>query len=174
MLIELARVEDARAIAEVHVASWQAAYRGLLPEGYLASLSIAEREARWRRDIESGQAWVLVVRAREGQVLGLAAYGASRDDDAPAQRGELQAIYLHPAHWGQGMGRALCRAALQDLAKKEFTSAGLWVIEGNDRAIRFYERVGFVCEPDSRKAFELGGVSLHELRYRCALPAPHL
>jgi len=34
-----ARVEEARAIAEVHVASWQAAYRGLLPAEVLAGLA---------------------------------------------------------------------------------------------------------------------------------------
>src|SRR6185503_6902264 len=35
-----ARAADARAIAEIHVAAWRAAYRGMMPDAYLASLSV--------------------------------------------------------------------------------------------------------------------------------------
>ena len=49
MQIATATSEDCRAIAEVHVESWQRAYKGILPEQYLASLSVAEREARAQR-----------------------------------------------------------------------------------------------------------------------------
>src|SRR5437870_7004792 len=38
---------DARAIAEIHVAAWRAAYRGLIPDDYLASLSVEKRTAFW-------------------------------------------------------------------------------------------------------------------------------
>ena len=37
---------DAQAIAEVHVASWQGAYRGLLPDALLDGQSV-ERRAQW-------------------------------------------------------------------------------------------------------------------------------
>ena len=52
MEVLAATSEDCRAVAEVHVESWQHAYRGILPEQYLASLSVAEREAMWRRMVE--------------------------------------------------------------------------------------------------------------------------
>jgi hypothetical protein len=39
---------DCRAIAEVHVESWQHAYKDILPDTYLASLSVTEREEMWR------------------------------------------------------------------------------------------------------------------------------
>lgn len=39
---------DARTIAQVHVNSWRAAYRGIFTDEYLAALSIDEREQMWR------------------------------------------------------------------------------------------------------------------------------
>ena len=42
-----------------------------------------------------------------------------------------------PAWWGTGVGYVLFEEAVGDRA------AYLWVLAGNDRAIRFYERQGF-------------------------------
>lgn len=49
--IRQAAVEDAQTIAEVHVHSWQWAYRGLLPDHYLEGLSISERADAHRQRI---------------------------------------------------------------------------------------------------------------------------
>lgn len=164
--IEPAQAADARGIAQVHVASWREAYRELLPADYLASLSVESRETGWRRDIESGPSRVVVARAEDGRIIGFANFGACRDADAPAGRGELWAIYLEPGHWSCGVGRALCARALHELATQGYVSVSLWVMVGNARAIRFYERAGFACEPGSMKTFELGGVTLGELRFQ--------
>jgi len=43
--IREATVEDAEAIAKVHVNSWQAAYQGILPDGYLAKLTVEPRRS---------------------------------------------------------------------------------------------------------------------------------
>jgi ribosomal protein S18 acetylase RimI-like enzyme len=164
MEIQAATADDCRAVAEVHVESWQAAYRGILPEQYLASLSVAEREAMWRRMVEQQPSHLLVARAAE-QVVGFIAFGASRDEGAPIDRAEIWAIYVRAASWSSGAGRCLWLEALQRIEAEGFKSVSLWVIARNERAIRFYERAGFVVEPKSRKSFELGGTTLEELRY---------
>lgn len=46
--IRPARPEDALPVAGVHVRSWQAGYRGLLPEAYLHSLRPEDRAGRYR------------------------------------------------------------------------------------------------------------------------------
>ena len=48
MLVRAATIEDARAIATIHVETWRAAYAGIVPAAHLAALSIDEREVRWR------------------------------------------------------------------------------------------------------------------------------
>ena len=166
MEIQAATAEDCRAVAEVHVESWQRAYRGILPEQYLASLSVADREAMWRRLVEQQPSHLLVARAA-GQVVGFVAFGASRDDGAPIDRAEIWAIYVNAASWSTGAGRLLWLEALQRIVAEGYKSVSLWVIAGNERAVRFYERAGFVVEPGSRKSFQLGGTTLEELRYVC-------
>ena len=50
-LVRSAELDDATAIARVHVATWRSAYRGLLPDEFLASLSQSHYEERWRRSL---------------------------------------------------------------------------------------------------------------------------
>jgi ribosomal protein S18 acetylase RimI-like enzyme len=162
--IEPATLDDCRAIAEVHVESWQHAYRGLIPEAYLASLSVSDREATWRRMLELHPADLLLARTA-GCVAGFAAFGASRDEGAPPQRAEIWAIYVKPSFWSAGAGRLLWLAALERILAQGYKTVSLWVIVGNERAIRFYERAGFVVDPESRKQLERGGATLEEVRY---------
>lgn len=72
---------------------------------------------------------------------------------------------MKPAFWSTGAGRLLWFAALQQMRADGFRSVRLWVIAGNARAVRFYERAGFVAEPEARKLVELGGASLEQHRH---------
>ena len=47
VLIRPAKSDDALEVARVHVRSWQAAYRGLLPDDYLDDLRAEERAQRY-------------------------------------------------------------------------------------------------------------------------------
>jgi L-amino acid N-acyltransferase YncA len=168
MLIEPATAADARAIAQIHVDAWRAAYAGIVPDDYLASLSVDERESMWQKAIEAGEPDLLVA-LRDDHVIGWVSFGAARGKDAAARVGELWAIYLDPHHIATGAGHALWSAARARLAERGFDSVILWVLAGNGRAIRFYERVGFLLEPDSGQRFTLGGREIEELRCSMAL-----
>lgn len=164
MHIEPATPEDCRAIAEVHVLSWQHAYKGILPAEYLDALSITSREAMWRESFVNGQPQLLVAK-NNGAVVGFVAFGPSREEGAQALCAEIWAIYLTPSIWSQGTGRQLWLAAWERLLTQGFRTVSLWVIAGNARAIRFYSAAGFKPATHSTKAFTLGGVSLQEIRY---------
>lgn len=159
-----AALEDCRSIAEVHVESWQHAYREVLPEQYLASLSVVEREAMWCRVVKRHPSHLLLARSID-EVVGFIAFGPERDDGAPRDQAEVWALYVKPAFWSTGAGRLLWLAALQQMLADGFRSVSLWVIAGNARAVRFYERAGFVAEPEARRFVELGGASLEQHRY---------
>ena len=47
-----ATVDDAPAIAGVHVRTWQAAYRGLMPQALLDSLTFERRRGWWKGQLE--------------------------------------------------------------------------------------------------------------------------
>jgi ribosomal protein S18 acetylase RimI-like enzyme len=163
MQVTSARIEDCLALAEIHVASWQAAYVGLFPAEYLASLSIVERRDRWQAILETGASRNLVARHAE-QVFGFVSFGRCRDAGAPANRGEVWALYVAPHAWSSGVGWALWEAARVQMLHAGYTEVSLWVLSGNARGLRFYEGVGFRREPHSAKRFECGGAQLEEVR----------
>ena len=168
--VRIATPDDARAIAEIHVTSWQEGYRGQLPDSYLKSLSADARETRWAQSLRDGAAVLLAKHAENP--LGFVTYGPSRDDDAPETCGEIYALYVHPNAWSTGKGQQLHDGALAALAAQGSTVVRLWVLTSNDRARRFYSRRGWELD-GATKVVEMDGVTLSEVRYKRALePEP--
>lgn len=169
--IRVATIEDAHAIACVHVASWQATYAGLMPAGYLQSLNVDQRADTWRAIFASvnsaSHVWVLEV---DGRIVGFIIVGATRDEPGDrATTGEVGAIYVHPGHWGRGLGRALMSAGRRSLTQAGFVQATLWVLDSNSRARAFYEADDWA--PDGAvKIDDTRGFTLREVRYRRRLP----
>ena len=164
MNIRPAVVDDARAIAQVHVLSWQHAYINLLPPAFLAALSVERREAMWLEELRVGSPSLLVAE-ENAQVVGFCAFGPCRDENSKPTDAEVRAIYLAPSKWSTGLGRELWLRSKEALRSRRATSISLWVISDNERAINFYTAAGFSPESGSAKAFELGGVQLHKVRY---------
>jgi ribosomal protein S18 acetylase RimI-like enzyme len=136
--------EDARAIAEIHVRSWQAAYRGQLTDDFLDALAVEDRLDQHRRSLEEPRAgWTTWVVEEGAGPVGFAVTGPSEDADAGEQTAELYAIYLDPERLGTGTGRRLFEHAVEDLRSRGFRTATLWVLETNVRARRFYEAAGW-------------------------------
>lgn len=169
MQIRLATIDDAREMAEIHVLSWQVAYRGLIPEAHLQSMSVDRREAKWRENLCDSPAATRVA-VDNGCIVGWISTGPCRDDDATPDAGELFAMYLHPDHWRRGIGQSLWDAGRASLIAAGFRTATLWVLTGNDRARRFYEANGFSPDPGHEKTFELCGEVIPELRMRTVFP----
>ena len=158
---------DAHAIATVLVRSWRVAYRGLLPDDVLAGLSVSEREQFWSGALSSPPPHTrMVVATVADSVVGFAATGpplvpADRADPAV---GDLYALYLDPDVWRRGIGTQLHDAALDRLRSCGFTHAGLWVLDTNERALRFYHRHGWTDTGRSQLDRGPGGTELHERR----------
>jgi GNAT superfamily N-acetyltransferase len=162
--VRSADASDAPAIAEVHVASWRAAYRGLLPDEYLDSRTVEVRTQQWDAvlaDPESGHVLVAVLGDR---VVGFAQARPSGDADAPPATGELLTIYLHPDAWDRGLGRVLHDEALHCLEADGYRSATLWMLSTNERARQFYLRHGWSLIPGLRTQ-EFGGLVVTDLRF---------
>lgn len=157
---------DAEGIARVHIASWQVAYRGQVPDAYLDGLAaeVARRTDFWRRWISEGRVHVFVSEL-EGFVTGFVSCGRSDEGGPGDPIGEVYAIYVHPQVWGSGTGRALFERARATLRELGFTKATLWVLGSNERARRFYEAAGWVAD-GATKEEERGTFVLREVRYR--------
>ncbi len=163
--IRTATVEDAPAIARVHIASLQEAYEGIVPQEYLGALDVAEREARWTRDLRNGprDGTRTFVADNGSRILGFASVGPALDEDASRGQEQIYAMYLDPAMWGKGVARELMRTVLADIPNG--TPLTLWVLADAERARHFYRRNGFT--PDGAERLEeTGGAQLLEVRYR--------
>jgi GNAT superfamily N-acetyltransferase len=163
-----AHADDAAAIATVHLASWQAGYRGLISQDYLDSLDLTawtDRRVFRLGQVDWSRGGCYVAIDGNNDVAGFTDVGPTRDDDRDSTIvGEVRAIYLAPDAWGKGLGRALMAAGLTQLASCGYREATLWVLDSNERARRFYKAAGF--DPDgAAKVDDSRGFPLHEVRY---------
>lgn len=191
MLLRPAHPADALPVAEVHVRSWQAGYRGLLPETYLQSLQAADRARRYdfARTVDdpigdsfganappSHRPFTLVAEIDE-RIAGFATMtleGVPSAASAPvaqptAVAGLLRALYVDPAHWNRGVGAALIQASRRWMSDQGCVTASLWMLAGNARAERFYQRDGWQSDGTERTD-RLWGADVTQRRFVRALP----
>lgn len=164
-MISRARVDDAVAIAGVHIDSWRAAYRGQMPDHVLEALDLQQRAQQWKEWLALPQVSVFVGTV-DGTVVGFCCLSPTRDDDAGGTVGEIPAIYVLPSHWRRGIGRLLCERTLAEARKSGFREVSLWVLDSNESARRFYESLGFQRDGKTKTDSQLTGTPLHEVRYR--------
>jgi GNAT superfamily N-acetyltransferase len=164
VIVRPASAADADAIGRVHAETWRAAYSGVFPE---SAFDVEARQEWWRQAFERERppTSAIFVAELDGVVVGFAGVGASREEEGV---GELYTIYVDPRRWGTGAGRALIERAEASLAASGFTEVLLWVLEGNDRAERFYRAAGWMHD-GGRRVEEFQGAAVPEVRYRKAL-----
>lgn len=158
---------DVHRIAEIHVRSWQAAYRGLLPDALLDGLSVSEREQSWSALLSgAGDRWLtLVAEGSGGALTGFCSVATpGRDEDVGEATAEIGAFYVDPDHWREGVGRAMLSAALEKLGEKGWHDVVLWVLPENRAALAFYDRFGFAVEQGVEKREERSGRPAIRLR----------
>lgn len=172
-ILRLADPLDAQALAEMHVAAWRRAYRGILPDDFLDNLSIQASVDRWHQKLAQPdrQVWVA---CEAGPIVGFVSFGDSRDDDALSPlTGEIYSLYVHPDAWRHGIGSALMAQALDDLRTLGYAEVTLWVLRANQRARAFYEASDFAADGAFKVAVNAVGVEYDNVRYRLRLSDQH-
>ena len=145
--------DDADAIVDVRLAGWRGAFAHLLTPQFLADLP--RDPEPFRRGIATSRTAVIMVAEVEGEIVGYAFSGPTREEDAPRDW-QLFHIYQYPRMHGSGTGQALLDAAIGD--RPTF----LWTAEDNPRAQAFYRRNDFA--PDGTRKVEAEWENLAEIR----------
>jgi ribosomal protein S18 acetylase RimI-like enzyme len=167
MPIRPAQLEDARQIAEVHVATWRDAYRGIVPDSLLDSLSIEAWTELWQERLTGIGKAINLVLVLDEKIIGWVAVGPVRDSDCDPQRTQqVYGIYLRSEYWGQGQGKELYSAAEHQMCQSGAIDAILWVFRDNIRACRFYEGRGYAIDRTQSEQAYKGDPSMIEVRYR--------
>jgi ribosomal protein S18 acetylase RimI-like enzyme len=163
--IRAASPRDAAGIARVHAQSWRAAYRGVLPAGYLARLQHPALARHWRQRLGFTGGRDVLVAERARRIVGFATLGDVEDDDSlEGFAGEIGMLYLQPELTGRGIGRRLFQQALAVLERHELFWAVTWVIEVNTRAQAFYRREG-MRDDGARRQDLFDGIAVRVARY---------
>jgi len=153
-LVRPATVVDADGAGSVHYASWVETYTGLASQDFWDRASRERSVATWRHLLEDGlDASVAEV---AGAIVSVAVAGQSKDRNGypPVRARVLSNLYVLAAHHGTGIGQALL-----DVVVPPGTGAELWVARDNPRAVRFYERNGFVPDGASDDGSAFGGIA---------------
>jgi len=138
--IRQAREEDAADVAQVYIDSWHDTYPGVLPSSLLRAMTPRGQTARWLATIRAqGRESVLVADTRHG-IVGMASAGPARDDKLGFD-GEVYTLYVDPAYYGQGIGRALLEGAFLTLRKSGMSGCVIWA-HARNHARYFYEAMG--------------------------------
>jgi ribosomal protein S18 acetylase RimI-like enzyme len=138
--IRPASTADASAIARIHVAGWQSAYRDILPDEHLDSLSIDQRQAFWKQQLHHEPCLLFVADDPKRGVVGFA-YAGAHHGNFKEYRGEIHAVYVHEQFQRHGLGRALFRHAAAALAAGRYDNMMVWALKLNPYR-KFYERLG--------------------------------
>lgn len=144
--------EDAEAIAQIQVRSFQAGWSAFIPAQPLAALDPAPRIPLWR------ERSAFVAEDEEG-IAGLVQVGPSDEEGV----GEIYRLFVAPERWGKGIGQALMDHALEQLKSAGFDQALLWVHADSRRARRFYEAGGWRHDGAAENQETLG----HLVRLLC-------
>jgi ribosomal protein S18 acetylase RimI-like enzyme len=163
--IRKAVIDDAAAIASVHIKSWQTIYKNIIPQPYLDSLSSSDNflaRVNKRKELLSGNNSETLVVTFKDSIVGFCDYGKERSK-IDSTIGEIYAIYLLEEYRNQRIGRRLILNAVNCLKEKGYKSLFLWVLEENLPAKKFYESLGGTVKES--KVIEIAGNQYNEISY---------
>jgi ribosomal protein S18 acetylase RimI-like enzyme len=168
-IIRLAEPKDVSGLAEVHVRTWQHAYRDQIPDDFLDGLSVEGRTSLWETWLSQLSSDSAVhVASRGATIVGFCWVGPAREGVPVNLAGELYAIYVLPDYQNEGLGSKLMTAGLNSLKACGFREATLWVLESNAPSRSFYERRGWSTSAVS-KTEQWQELNLVEVQYRISL-----
>ncbi len=166
MIIREAKLNDAAAIAQVHVDSWQTTYRGILPDDYINRQSYERRKSNWENslnvstEIETDY-FIYVAENPAGKIVGFVNGGLNRNSNSIYQ-GEIYALYILATYQRQGIGRNLVQRIASQLSQSGLTSISVWVLADNP-AIKFYQSLG--GQQVAQKIIKVNGIEFAEIAY---------
>ncbi len=142
MKIRHATQSDLQDIAAIHIESWKDSYSDVLPAEFLIRQIDREFIQHWS-EIEIQNEDIVLV-AEEISMIGFIAVWCR---PIPF----IDNLHVIQSQRSKKVGSALMRAVAKELINQGHKTAYLWVVESNEKAIRFYERLGGIQKEQSMK-----------------------
>ena len=159
--IRRAVLEDASSLANIIVESWRSAYSDLIPKDEIIKyLDKERRQQQFEKFIADEE--IILIQTYDGIPAGLV-FANKANDEQIEYCGSIYSIYILEEYWGKGLGTRLMDRVINILQDEGCKRVSLWVYEENKRAIRFYEKCGFIFD-GTRKHSHFSNKPI-ELRY---------
>lgn len=139
-LIRRAHPGDAGVIAGIHVDSWRAVYKEILPRSFLSNLNYGRIEKSVLKGLLDPAMIYLIAEEQDGMAAGYICGGPERSN-SPIYQSEVYELYVGPGYQRHGFGRRLLSALAYHLYQRKFYSLMVWVLASNPNH-RFYEKSG--------------------------------
>lgn len=161
--IRLATIEDAEAVAKVHVESWKSTYQGIFSDEFLNQLSIEKRTQQWLTTLKNTQhgVFLYVAETLQNMIVGFSCGGPERSKQT-LYTGELYAIYLYKNYQGAGLGKQLFLQTAKHLLEHGHQTMLIWVAADNPAKL-FYEAMG--GKALTTKQALIGDTTINEISY---------
>lgn len=147
-----ANTDFAEDMGYIHAKSWQEAYRGIVPDHFLAAFTPEKRTEVFREALASRPEEYYLFRA-DDRPAGMAIL--HNEENAADTEGEIYAIYFHPDFWGTDATHKAFQFCIGRLKELGYTKISIWVLEDNMRARKFYEKYGFAFD-GAKEQIDLG------------------
>jgi len=161
MHIRKATLQDAEAIARVHVDSWKTTYKGIIPDDFLNNLSYTQRSDLWTQAIPQQDHYIMVAETSEGQIVGFAD-GWKKETNTVAHSGDLTSIYILEAYQGNGIGKQLLQSLFKIFKQLGWQKIFVEVLEDN-KTCDWYKYYGATLF--KTVVIQIDGVLLNERIY---------
>ena len=150
MQIRPGSADDLDAIARIHAASWADAYRGIMEDDFLDGPVVDDRLDAWSGRLAARpDPSVLLISESGGGVTGFLYAFPDEDPDWML----LDNLHVLADQRGLGTGLTLMHAFGRELDRLGLRKVRLLVLDGNDGACRFYDRLGGSRQPIVHKGF---------------------
>ncbi|HUB39645.1 MAG TPA: GNAT family N-acetyltransferase [Streptosporangiaceae bacterium] len=117
------------------------------PHSFLSSYQVEEAfdEPRWRAEFDRGE-WTISMEGEQNSGI----VGCTREASTPAYECYLEYIWVAPEWRNKGVAHNMLTVVLDRLRESGVRTAYLWVLDGNDAAVRLYKSVGFISSERSQ------------------------
>lgn len=138
MNIREANAEDIESIANLYVVNWKKTYLGLLPDNFLNRLSVNDEIKKWQRYLTKEKHRIFV--AYENEIF--LGFSACKEDEELNNCLYLDSLHVYETSRGKGVGTKLINTIGNYAYIKGYEHISICVVKGNDKAKRFYEKMG--------------------------------
>lgn len=139
--------DDIQACATLHKASRRESEKNVIMDCDLDRYDLDHFVKNWTEWSQYKETKILIAE-KDNKIIGFILFGKIRTRPnfdrgvVPRYSAEIYALYVHPDHFRQGVGKALFARACLNLIDQKLTSMVLWAFEKNKRACDFYESMG--------------------------------